>query len=211
MVNAGGRRRVMLCGAAAAALTAAGCAPPRPALFDAQALAHADRLIVLPLADGPGPKAKGSGAVLRGAAIRELLHMPDVGVLNVTDDQLQETLTKLGFAVQDCYDPAVAAEVGRALGVDAVVTGEVTHYDTQQEQAQTTVMIVTGGGTDTIHWVSAALRVVRSKDGRIIYTGRGCASHPEGYTQAAQTVCKQALASLKYFLEHEKKSVLAEQ
>lgn len=198
-------RPMMLAGVLPALCALAGCAPARPPLFDAEALAQADRVIVLPLADGPGPKANGSGKVLRGAVIRELLHMPDLGVINLTDENLQALLQKLGYAVQDCYDPMVAAEVARALDADTVVTGEITHYDTQQEQARTTVIIVTGGGTDTTHWVSANVRLIRAKDAKIIYTGTGTASHTEGYTQAASSVAKRSFASLRYFLEHEKK------
>jgi len=200
-------RRMILAGALPAVWALQGCAPARPPLFDAQALARCDRVIVVPLADGPGPKATGSGKALRGAVIRELLHMPDLGVINLTDQNLATTLQKLGYAVQDCYDPMVAAEVGRALDADTVVTGEITHYDTQQEQAQTTVMIVTGGGTDTTHWVSASIRMVRARDAKIIYTGKATASHTEGYTQASAAVCKELFASLKHFLEHEKKSL----
>ncbi len=53
---------VQWCLAVAAGLLV-GCAPQRPALFDAEALSAARRVVVLPLADGPGPSGKGAGAV----------------------------------------------------------------------------------------------------------------------------------------------------
>lgn len=183
-----------------------GCVPVLPPAADATALRAAKRVIVLPLADGPaGPRAQRSGYAMQSAIMPELLSMPGLDVVNVSPAQLQKTLDKLGYALEDRYDPVVAADVAKALGADTVITGEITHYDTQKEKGETVIVIVGSGSTDTLHWVSANLRVIRAADARIIYTGGGTASSPTGYTPAAEAVCKRALHAMRSFLEYERK------
>jgi len=182
-----------------------GCAPRRPVLFDADALASAHEFIVLPLTDGPGPNAQGSGKALRGAIVSELLDMGDLNLIHFTEQDLKGILDKLGYSRRDCYDPVVAAAVAKTRNADTVVTGEVTHYDSQQERGQTTILVLSGGGTSTTHWVSANVRVLRASDGKIIYTGTGTTSSDKGYSDAARGACKQAFASMRHFLAREKK------
>ena len=183
-----------------------GCVPPLPPSADAAALRAVKRTIVLPLADGPRPtKAERSGYALQSAMMPELLSIPGLTVINVAPAQLKETLDKLGYAMEDRYDPVVAADVAKALGADTVITGEITHYDIQKEKGESAVFIFTDGSTTTLHWVSANIRVVRASDARIIYAGGGTASSPTGYAAAAEAVCKHAFHAMRAFLEHERK------
>lgn len=198
-------RRTAACGLLAL-LAVHGCVPVLPPASDAAALRAAKRMIVLPLADGPaGPRAQRSGSAMRSAIMPQLLNMPGLDVVNVSPAQLQKKFDELGYALEDRYDPVVAADVAKALGADTVITGEITHYDIQKEKGETVIVIVGSGGTDTLHWVSANIRVIRADDARIIYTGGGTASSPTGFTPAAEAVCKRAFHSMRSFLEYERK------
>ncbi len=189
----------VLAGLVAAAL-AVGCEPIRPKLFDAEALLAARSMVVLPLADAPGPQAVGSGKLLRGIAITQLFETGGLRIIDVPMDKYESMVKSAGYDVQDCYDPTVAAAVAKQAGADIAFSGELSHYATQKEYSSTTVMVVGTGGTSTRHLVGVSLRVVRASDGKIIYTGTGAAGDPEGYNKALTEACKQALASLRYFL-----------
>ncbi len=196
---------LLLACTAAAMFPLAGCQPPRPALFDADALTAARRLIVLPLVDAPGPEGKGSGRVVSGAIIADLLRMGRFDIVNIPRKKLMSALEKTGYALQDCYDPVVAAAVGKELNADAVVCGELTHYGTEKEHSTTYIMIAGGGQTDTRHWASLNLRIVSPADGSIIYNGTGNASSKEGYTSAIRSAVRQATGSLGHFLRQQGK------
>lgn len=188
-------------------LTAAaqGCVPPTPTLYDPDALLAAKRVSVLPLADGPGPSGKSSARVVAGVVLGQIVNLGRYSVVTVSEDQLQAALKSTNLAAEDCYDPAVAAALGRELGADMVVTGGLPHFGTQQEMSSTAVLVVAGGGTNTTHWVCLNLRLVRCSDGKVVYTGFGTASSPQGYAPAAADACRQATLALKFLLDQDKK------
>jgi len=187
-------------------LLLAGCQPPRPALFDPDALRAGKRIVVLPLADAPGQEAQGSGKVVAGVVAAELVHMGYHDVLNVSPAALDAALRRAGHAPSDVYDPTVAAELARDLGADVTVTGELLHYGTQREQNASKIILLAGSGqTRTTHWVSLGLRIVPAGEPRVIYAGAGTAGAAEGYNPAAREACRQALAALKRFLDRQKR------
>ena len=196
-----GRRLLAAC-AAAVAGAAGGCAPPRPALFDADALKAARRVVVLPLADAPGRKTEGSGRSFRAVIEQQLLNNCEYDVIHLPKEKLDAALKKTGLSPADCYDPAVAAELARAFGADAAIAGELLHYAIQREMASTTVVMVSGGGTEVTHWVSVSIRLADARTGRIIYAGTGTAQDAGGFTKAATEAARQAFAALAHFRQH---------
>lgn len=196
-----GRRLLAACVAAVAG-AAGGCAPVRPALFDAAALKAARRVVVLPLADAPGQKTEGSGKSFRAVIEQQLLNNCEYDVIHLPKEKLDAALKKTGLSMADCYDPAVAAELARSLGADAAVAGELLHYAIQREMASTTVVMVSGGGTEVTHWVSVSIRLTDAKTGRIIYAGTGTAQNAGGFTKAATEAARQAFAALAHFRQH---------
>jgi curli biogenesis system outer membrane secretion channel CsgG len=192
---------VALAWAVVAAILSAGCEPARPPLFDAEALRAIQRMVVLPLADAPGDKSSGSGKVARGVLVTELLQAGRFKLVSLSEEEFQAALKKVGYVAEDSYDSAMAAAVAKEMQADAVLVGELPHYGTQQEQASTAVLIVAGGRTETTHWVSVSIRIIRASDAKIIYTGSGTASAKEGYSPAAQAACRQALAALTHLLK----------
>ena len=194
----GAARRALLAGAlAVAAVAMTGCQAADSPLFDADAIAAARSVIVLPMVDAPGAEGTGSGKVVSGVLMAELVQMGRFNVVHIPREKFEQALARSGYSASDCYDPAVSAGLGKELAADAVVCGEITHYGTQKEHSSTAVLVVASGGTKTTHWVSLNLRMVKAGEGRIIYVGSGTASSKEGYTAAVASAAKQATASLR--------------
>lgn len=173
-----------------------GCLPETALLFDKPAVQEVKKIIVLPLSDAPGPQAKGAGISARGSVIEELVTIGKYQVMSVSGGELQKLLDESGFRPDECYDPAVCAEIGRKCGADAVVCGELTAFGTRQESATNTVLVFSGGGTHTDHRVGVSLRITRTSDGKIIFVSHACSFSQEGYSQAVTQACKNAFGSI---------------
>lgn len=189
---------------AAALLATGGCQPGGMSLLDKDALRAAKRVVVLPLADAPGPDGRGSGQAAAGAVTAELLRIGYHEVVDVGSAALEEQLRKSGYAPCDVYDPVVCGELARALGADAAISGAMLHYGAQREHSESKVLIVNTGQTRSTHWVAMNVRLVTAKDAKIIYVGSGSASSMEGYAPAAKSACESAFADLKWFVDHAK-------
>jgi curli biogenesis system outer membrane secretion channel CsgG len=204
--SGGAARRALLAGALAVATVAlTGCQPVDSPLFDADAIAATRSVIVLPMVDAPGAEGAGSGKVVPGVLVAELVRMGRFNVIHVPPEKFEQALARSGYSASDCYDPAVSAALGRELAADAVVCGEITHYGTQKEHSSTAVLVVASGGTQTTHWVSLNLRMVKAGEGRIIYVGSGTASSKEGYTAAVKLAAQRATQSLRRLITRLKK------
>lgn len=185
--------------AAMCILVAAGGCVPMPTQFDGETLRQARTLVVLPLADAPGADTAGSGKLVRGELVTQIL---GTGALQGTDlrvEQFEAKVAQLGYDNRDRYDPTVAAAVAKDMGTDLAVCGELIQYGKKQEYGGGAVLIIAGGETTTWHQVSLSMRVVRATDGKIVYTGTGWGQAREGYTQATSQACTKALAALKHF------------
>lgn len=170
-------------------------------LVDRKALAGGGNFIVLPFADAPGEQADGSGKVVTGAIAAQLLLEPKVKLFDVGGSKLATALKETKFDAMDVNDPIVAAELGRKLGAQFVVTGELIHYATDKQASSSSVWIFQGGGTKTRHWICLHLRIVRASDGKIVYAGHGSSCSDEGYAAAAENACEEALQNLDYILK----------
>lgn len=169
-------------------------------LVDRKALADGGNFIVLPFSDAPGEQADGSGKVVTGAIAAQMLLEPNVRLFDIGLSKLTQALEETGFDAMDVNDPIVAAELGRKLGAQFVVTGELIHYATEKQAGSGSLWVFQGGGTKTRHWICIHLRIVRASDGKIVYAGHGSACSEEGYAAAAENACEEALANLDNIL-----------
>ena len=192
------RNSLAAAAAVAIALALGGCVAP--VLESADDLAGIKSVIVLPMVDAPGPAAKGSGRVVTGEIIGELVRMGRYDVIHVPQKKLAEAIAATGYALSDCYDPAVAGALAKQLKADAAVCGALTHYGTQSEHRATTVLISSGGGTSSTHWIGLNLRLVTAGNGKTVYTGAGWGQSPEGYTAPIREAVKTSFLALsKHF------------
>ena len=190
------RRSSLAALVALAAGLCAGCGPADATLTSGGRVPGAGVLVVLPLADAPGPESADSGKVICGAILQELVNLGKHSVTDVPQTKLRSALDQTGYAECDCYDPAVAAAVGKALGADLVVTGEVMDYGQHQDVTAVAVTYVSGSSTHTTYWVSLNVRIVSASDGKMLYVGHGTASSREGFASAALPAAKSAMEAL---------------
>lgn len=179
-----------------------GCDLTLPLQFDGPAIVNARSIVLVPLADAPGADAAGSGKLVCGECMTQLVGMGQFRVTNLTPENFDAALKQGGYDERDRYDPAVATAVAKQAGADLAVSGELMQYGKKQEYAGRDVLIVVhGGGTDTYYQVSVSLRLVRASDAKVVYTGTGLGESKEGLPQATAIACTGALKSLKDYLQ----------
>ncbi|MEI7834968.1 MAG: DUF4136 domain-containing protein [Planctomycetota bacterium] len=179
-----------------------GCDLVLPVQFDGQAIVNARSIVLVPLADAPGADATGSGKLVCGEFMTQLVGMGQYRVSNLTGESFTAAIKQAGYDERDRYDPALAAAIAKQTGADLAVSGELMQYGKKQEYAGRDVLIVVHGGeTETYYQVSVSLRLVRAADGKVVYTGTGTGESKEGLPQATSIACTGALKSLKEFLQ----------
>lgn len=100
------------------------------------------------IADFQGQNRSGSQiATLTQALIMQTQHF-DV----MERDKLRQVLDEQNLGMAGIVDASTAAEVGRLLGVDALIFGEVTTYEVEPDKEITT-MVKERRGTGKYHWV----------------------------------------------------------
>ena len=190
-----GRAAAILALASAAA--AVGCVPVCPPLTHKEALAKVKTVAVVPFVDAPGDGGKGSGKTVVNAIIAELYQCPGIRVIE--HSQLVELMKARDLKISSITDSTAASKLGKLAGADAVLLGEVTQYNAPQEFETLAVYAVAGSSTKRIHRVGLSVRAVNVNDGTVIYADLGQGQHNEGYSAAAKTASKQALALWQQF------------
>ena len=161
------------------------------------ALTKVRTLAVLPFQDAAGPKAKGSGKMLVGAITAELTACP--GLKLVERSQLSKVISEEDL--KDMLSASVAAKIGKKVGADTVIVGEVTQYDAQKETSHLSIYAVGGGGTSTKYLVGLSIRAVNVADGRVIYARSGSGAKKSGFQDAATNAAKEAMKPWRQFFE----------
>ena len=189
-----------------------GCEPIVPTQFDGGALMSAGTIVVLPLADAPGPDGSGAGKLLRGDLITQMSEIGQFRVINLTTEVFSAMLQKVGCDGRDCYDPSLAAAVAKEMHADLAVCGELLQYGKKKEYSGGRAMLGLFGNSQTTTWhqVSLSLRIVRASDGKIVYTGIGDSQAAEGYSKAASEAAAKAMKSLKEYFQYRRQQARQE-
>lgn len=161
------------------------------------ALTKVRTLAVLPFQDAAGPKGKGSGKMLVGSITTELAQCPDLKL--VERSQLSKVIEEEDL--KDMLSASVAAKIGKKVGADTVIVGEVTQYNAKQESSHISLPYVGGGGTSTKHLVGLSIRAVNVADGGIIYARSGSGSKKSGFQDAATDAANEAMKPWRQFFE----------
>lgn len=150
-------------------------------------------LAVLPFTDAPG--AQYSGQIVAASVSQALT---EVGFISVERARLQELLREQWISASGILSPTKTIELGRILGVRALVMGEVGQYETLSRKTDTTYIPITNFYTGkTVYYpqqgqqwldgfVSMSLRVVDVETGGLVYSATG--SIPEGVRNPPQEV-----------------------
>lgn len=87
--------------------------------------------------------------------------------------EIESVLREQNFGTSGRIDPSTAAEVGRILGVDAVIIGSVTHFDIQERGGGGGFLGVGGSAKRTDADVGLNVRVVDTNTAEILYSTAG--------------------------------------
>ena len=88
--------------------------------------------------------------------------------------RLDAVLQEQNLAATGRIDPTTAAQIGRILGVDAVVIGSITQFDLQQRQSGGGLFFGIGASTtDTDAYVKLNIRVVNTTTAEILSVAEG--------------------------------------
>jgi len=183
----------------AVALMLQGCEPVNLSTEDQQALKDIEFVVVLPLTDGPEWTAEGSSWVARGAVLQELYRLGRYKIINIPRKEVEAAAAAAGYDVLDCYDPHVAAAIGRHLKANAVACGEITQWSTRQETDSSSAPFTSSTKTLTDHYVGLSVRIVAADDAAILYTGAGNGYSNKGYTSASRLAAQNATRELREF------------
>ena len=105
----------------------AGCASSDVVVSNSSALTSLHRVAVLPFRDAPGADAGDSGKAVASVIASFALDVPAWTV--VEREQLIRVIEEQDMAVTDnLVDPKTAVEVGKLVGADSVIVGQVMQY-----------------------------------------------------------------------------------
>jgi len=195
---------VVGCFCAASLLTAlaAGCEPPQPELASSQhveVLKKVHTVAVLPFVDAPGEGTKGSGLTVVNATIASMYACPEMRVIE--RGRLDAIANEHDLKISSQLNEADATRLGKLAGADAVILGEVTQYEAQQESGTLVVYAVAGSSTKRYHRVGLSVRVVNVADSSVIYANLGQGVSEKGYSDAAKAAADEAFKSWKQFYD----------
>lgn len=99
--------------------------------------------------------------------------------------QLEAILQEQNLGTSGRIDASTAAQIGRILGVEAVIIGTVTQFDLQRQDSGFNVFGIGVGGNDTDAFVKLNIRVVNTTTAEIVATaeGNGNASQSDNQVQ----------------------------
>lgn len=98
----------------------------------------------------------------------------------VERSRVEEILFEQDLGQSGRIDPGTAAEIGRVLGVDAVVIGSITRFNFEQNGGSVSILGFGGGGDSREAVVELTARLVNTTTGEIIATAQGSGSAGRG-------------------------------
>jgi curli biogenesis system outer membrane secretion channel CsgG len=138
------------------------------------------RIAVLPFTDAPN--SPHSGQIIQGLASQALAKM---GFDIVERARLYDVLKEQSLSLTGIIDESQQFQIGKLLGVQAIVIGEVGQYMTVQRKTDTTYFPWTNFYTGQVtyipiqgqqwneSYVSISLRIIDVETGQLIYSGSG--------------------------------------
>ena len=134
------------------------------------------RLAVLPFTDAPDVDK--SGTIVQGVAIQKFSQF---GFDVVERSRLDDIINEQNFSKTSYADKSSSVELGKLLGVQAIVLGEVSLFSSTRQ--------VVSGVARMESFVSLTMRVVDVETGAVVFSGsgsnkRGLYSSPDEITNA---------------------------
>jgi curli biogenesis system outer membrane secretion channel CsgG len=103
----------------------------------------------------------------------------------VERSQLDAILREQNLGASGRVDASTAAQIGRILGVDAIVIGSVTQFDLQQRRSGGGFLGIGAGSTDTDAYVKLNIRVVNTNTAEILFVAEGNGNQSQSDSQVS--------------------------
>lgn len=174
-------------------LLANGCvSAPKTAFKGNAATVNISRITVADFTDAPGAEAGRSGYVVASSIANEFLKIQ--GVTVIERDKLKTILNEQRLSSSGLIDDKTATKIGHILGVNGIITGSVSQYNTS------TIPIFLGLFTyyKDIYNVAANMRMIDPESGMIVFLGSCSGTSTESYQEASDKV---AQAIVERFLQ----------
>jgi len=153
-----------------------------------QRLMDVQSVAVVPFVDAH--TAKGSGELVVGKVMEQLYKCPNLDLRERT--QLKALMDEYDLRAITS-DREMARRVGELTGVDTVILGELTEYETNEQEISVGFWIFSHREKVSIHYVGISVRAVRVSDQQVIYADSGGGKSQEGYDAAAGVAAEKAL------------------
>jgi curli biogenesis system outer membrane secretion channel CsgG len=148
------------------------------------------RISVVDFSDSPIAEAAKSGQVIANAIVSELMMVPDFTVLE--RQKLRTVLSEQKLSLSGLVDENNATKLGKLIGVDAIVVGAVSQYNTSSIPIYLVILTL----DKDVYNVAASLRIIDVESGIIIFSGECSATSSESYQHAASKVAKTVVDKL---------------
>ena len=184
---------------------AGGCEEPRVELAHGLVLEHVKTVAVVPLADAPGGKAKGSGETVVGAIMEVLYKVPGIRV--VERKHLDKIIDEEDLRLANLSENTAAARLGKLAGADAVLVGEVRQWEAQVDGSSLAVSYLATSKTEHTHRVGMGVRAVNVtprgdyRCGDVVFADSGDGVCKEGISRAARYAAQEALRDLVLYFK----------
>lgn len=161
----------------------------RADFYKSPRLGNIQRIAIAPFGDAPGILAKGSGASVADMLVTQLLILDRYRV--VERSQIERVLREQGLWQSGVIEAGTAQNVGRMVGVQAVMIGSVTEYELRKGH----VPLYVANVQTRSYSVGLAVRIVEVETGDVLFssTGRG---KGDSYYTATEQACRMALEPL---------------
>jgi curli biogenesis system outer membrane secretion channel CsgG len=97
--------------------------------------------------------------------------------------QIDAILREQNFGASGRVDAGTAAQIGKTLGVEAVIIGSVTQFDLQQRRSGGGFLGLGAASTDTDAYVKLNIRVVNTTTSEILFVAEGNGNDSQSDTQ----------------------------
>lgn len=166
-------------------------------VLDPAALASARSVGVLPGVGAPGTDGSGAGPMESGLLITCIVDLQRFQTV-----QGPAAIRKAADAKKDAlWDVTFQAQIARDLGIDLLAVSEVLEYRFEKKYRSSSAVVTKALWTETTHFVTTTVRLIRPQDGKLVYCGTGRGESKEGYGPAVLAANAQAMTELKAFLQ----------
>ncbi len=163
-------------------------------VYDAQKLASARKVLVLPAIGAPGVAGPKAGAVQTGLLVTRLAGLKRFDVEGA--GRFRKAAREAGVSGAEMYSLSVQRRLAEQFDADLIVLCDVFDYRATTLQKNSSGYFHSSNWTESMCWAGVNLRMIDPSDGHLVYYGMGSAKSQVGYGTAMLEATDRALAGM---------------